>query len=70
MMNWSASLYKFIEDEIVPKGQDSKVKKEFANILGIKGDFNAWDFPQEIQYLLSRYLTQRTKNPNGYIEAL
>ena len=69
-MNWSASLYKFIEDEFVQKGQDSKVKKEFANILGIKEDFNAWDFPQEIQYLLSRYLTQRTKNPNGYIEAI
>ena len=41
MMNWSASLYKFIEDEFVQKGQDSKVKKEFANILGIKEDFNA-----------------------------
>ena len=64
-MNWSASLYKLFEDD-----WDSKTKNEFSRILGIKKDFNAWDFPQEIQYLFSRYLTQRTKNPEGYMEAI
>ena len=36
-------------EKLHPGALVSKTKNEFSRILGIKKDFNAWDFPQEIQ---------------------
>jgi hypothetical protein len=64
-MNWVATLARFFEQR-----ENYGARKKAGELLGLEEDFAPWEIPDAFFNILSRYLTQRTKNPEHWRESI